>query len=173
MRSSTKTFVGLASLGVLVATAKFGLPAAAVASTTNATTSTDVAASGSTTQPATTKPTQSTSTSTKSTKSTTTTTKKTTTTTKKTTSTASATSRTSGAVSYKYGTVQLQVVKKSGKITDVNCITCSATGGRQAAFSSLISASISANGSNFGNIGGATFTTSAFKQALDNALGKF
>jgi hypothetical protein len=37
----------------------------------------------------------------------------------------------------------------------------------------LISAAISANGSGFGNLGGATYTTNAFKQALDNALGKF
>jgi uncharacterized protein with FMN-binding domain len=69
--------------------------------------------------------------------------------------------------------VELKVTKKSGVITDVTCVTCTATGGRQRAFSSLISEAISANGSDFGNLGGATYTTDAFKQALDDALGKF
>jgi uncharacterized protein with FMN-binding domain len=32
---------------------------------------------------------------------------------------------------------------------------------------------MSAQGSGFGNISGATYTTEAFKQALDSALGKF
>jgi uncharacterized protein with FMN-binding domain len=37
----------------------------------------------------------------------------------------------------------------------------------------LAEAAVNANGSNFGNVSGATFTTQAFKQALESALGKF
>ena len=69
--------------------------------------------------------------------------------------------------------MKLKVTKKSGVITDVTCVTCTATNGREGAFDPLIAAAISANGSDFGNLGGATYTTDAFKQALDNALGKF
>jgi uncharacterized protein with FMN-binding domain len=48
-----------------------------------------------------------------------------------------------------------------------------ATHGRQSAFSPLVQAAIAANGTNFGNLSGATYTTDAFKQALESALGKF
>jgi uncharacterized protein with FMN-binding domain len=69
---------------------------------------------------------------------------------------------------------QVSVTKDAtGKITSVNLIQAVATGGRQRAFSLLQSAAVSAQGSNFGNVGGATYTTDAFKQALDSALAKF
>ena len=182
MRSTTKTFVGLASLGVLVASAKFGLPAVAVAATPVTNTASDTATETPTSTP--TPTTDSTTTTKKKTtaKSSTTTKKKTTSSSSSSTSTstststgttASATSKTSSNVSYQFGDVKLEVVKKGGKITDVNCLTCTATKGRSAAFPTLISSAISANGSGFGNLGGATYTTNAFKQALDNALGKF
>jgi len=187
VRSATKTFVGLAGIGVLVATAKLGLPTAtAAAATTTATTSTTTTDTTSQ-QPATTttstSTTPSTSTSTKATTTTKKTTKKSTssssssssssTTTTTTTPAATSASQTSGQVGYRFGTIQLKVTKASGKITDVTCVVCGATGGRQQAFPTLIQAAIDANGSNFGNLGGASYTTAAFKQALDGALAKF
>ncbi|MFM5968570.1 MAG: FMN-binding protein [Micrococcales bacterium] len=67
----------------------------------------------------------------------------------------------------------MTVTKSAGKITDVTLDIAGATGGRQNAFSVLVSAALQANGSNFGNLSGATYTTDAFKQALDSALAKF
>jgi uncharacterized protein with FMN-binding domain len=77
------------------------------------------------------------------------------------------------AISYRFGTVQVSVTKANGKITAVNLLQQGATGGRQSAFSYLVQYAIQANGSSFGNLGGATFTTDAFKQSLDSALAKF
>mgnify|MGYP000181481437 CR=1 FL=1 len=65
------------------------------------------------------------------------------------------------------------MTKSGGKITAVNLIQAGATHGREAAFSPLVQAAIQAQGSGFGNLSGATFTTEAFKQALDSALSKF
>lgn len=67
----------------------------------------------------------------------------------------------------------MQVTKSAGNITAINYVQATATNGRQTVFPQLVSAAKSANGSNFGNFGGATFTTDAFKQALDSALAKF
>jgi uncharacterized protein with FMN-binding domain len=78
----------------------------------------------------------------------------------------------SDAVNYQYGTVQVEVVRKAGKISAVNMIQAGATAGRDQAFSTLVQAAISSQGSNFGNLSGATFTTQAFKQALDSAISK-
>ena len=184
MRSATKTFVGLAGIGVLVATAKLGLPTASATASTIATTTGTTSSTSETTATPTTTPTTSTTTATKT--ATKTTTKKSTkasTSTSSSTSTAtptptptptaSSTSQTSSAVRYRFGTVQVKVTKKGGNITAVDYLNSSATNGRQGAFPSLVSAAISANGSNFGNLGGATYTTDAFKQALDSALAKF
>jgi uncharacterized protein with FMN-binding domain len=77
------------------------------------------------------------------------------------------------AISYRYGTVQVSVTKAGGKITAVNLLQQGASGGRQGAFPYLVQYAISANGSSFGNLGGATFTTDAFKQSLESALAKF
>lgn len=82
------------------------------------------------------------------------------------------TSATSDAINYRYGTIQLKVTKSSGKLTAVELVQAQATGGREGAFSYLVTDAISANGSSFGNLSGATYTTDAFKQALDNALAK-
>jgi hypothetical protein len=81
--------------------------------------------------------------------------------------------KTGDAVRYRYGTVQLQVTEVSGKITDITLLQAGATGGRSAAFSYLINYAIQAQGSNFGNISGATYTTAAFVQSLDSALAQF
>jgi uncharacterized protein with FMN-binding domain len=61
----------------------------------------------------------------------------------------------------------------SGTITAVNLVQASATGGRNSAFSMLQQAAVQAQGSNFGNVSRATYTTQVFKQALDSALAKF
>lgn len=76
-------------------------------------------------------------------------------------------------VNYQFGQIQLTVTKSSGKITDIALDVASATHGRQSAFSYLVQYAVAANGSNFSNLSGATFTTDAFKQALESALAKF
>ncbi|MFM2321077.1 MAG: hypothetical protein RL612_224 [Actinomycetota bacterium] len=81
-------------------------------------------------------------------------------------------SATGDAIDYQYGTVQLKVTKSDGKITAIDLVQAGANGGREQAFSYLVSDAINANGSSFGNLSGATFTTDAFKQALDSALSK-
>ena len=75
-------------------------------------------------------------------------------------------------VPYQFGTIQLSVTKQNGKITDVGLVQASASGGREQAFSYLVTDAIKAQGSNFANISGATYTTDAFKQALDSAIQK-
>lgn len=89
------------------------------------------------------------------------------------TNTGSATTKTGTAINYRYGTVQVSVTKTNGKITAVNLLQQGATGGRQGAFPYLVQYAIAANGTSFGNLGGATFTTDAFKQSLESALAKF
>lgn len=79
---------------------------------------------------------------------------------------------TGDAVDYQYGTVQLKVTKTSGKISAIDLVQAGATAGREQAFSMLVSAAVSANGSSISNISGATYTTEAFKSALDSALSK-
>ena len=86
---------------------------------------------------------------------------------------ATGTTKTGSAINYRYGTVQVSVTKANGKITAVNLLQAGATGGRQGAFSYLVQYAIQANGTSFGNLGGATYTTDAFKQSLESALAKF
>ena len=86
---------------------------------------------------------------------------------------ATSTTKTGSAISYRYGTVQVSVTKANGKITAVNLLQQGATGGRQGAFPYLVQYAIQANGTSFGNLGGATYTTDAFKQSLESALAKF
>jgi uncharacterized protein with FMN-binding domain len=79
---------------------------------------------------------------------------------------------TGNAIPYQFGTIQLSVTKANGKITAIGMVQASATNGRQQAFSYLVQAAVTAQGSSFGNISGATYTTDAFKQALDSAIQK-
>ena len=81
-------------------------------------------------------------------------------------------SATGDSISYQYGNVQLKVTETNGKITAVDLVQAGATGGREQAFSYLVKDAISANRTSFGNLSGATFTTDAFKQALNSALSK-
>jgi uncharacterized protein with FMN-binding domain len=89
------------------------------------------------------------------------------------TSNTASVSKTGDPVNYRYGQIQLKVTKDNGKITSVVGVVEQASGGRQQAFTTLEQAAVAAQGSSFGNLSGATFTTDAFKQALDNALSKF
>jgi uncharacterized protein with FMN-binding domain len=79
-------------------------------------------------------------------------------------------SATGNAIDYRYGTVQLKVTKTGGKIDTIDLVQAGATAGREQAFSMLVDAAVKANGTGFGNVSGATYTTDAFKQALDSAL---
>jgi uncharacterized protein with FMN-binding domain len=81
--------------------------------------------------------------------------------------------KSSSAIGYRYGTVQISVTKTDGKITAIDVGNSSATGGRQVAFQYLVQYAIQSQGTGFGNLSGATFTTDAFKQALSSALSKF
>jgi len=82
--------------------------------------------------------------------------------------------KTGDAIRYRFGTVQLSVTEdSSGTITSITTVQAGATGGRQSAFSSLKASAVAAQGSSFGNISQATYTTQAFKDALDSALAKF
>ena len=83
------------------------------------------------------------------------------------------TTKDGSAVPYRFGTVQVSVTKSGGKITSVNLLQAGATGGREAAFSTLVDLAIQANGTSFGNLGGATYTVDAFKQSMEAALAKF
>ena len=87
---------------------------------------------------------------------------------------AASVSQTGAAVPYKYGVIQLEVVKSGSSITAVNLVQSSTKGPDWAVVPDMLAeAAVNANGSNFGNVSGATFTTQAFKQALESALGKF
>jgi uncharacterized protein with FMN-binding domain len=79
---------------------------------------------------------------------------------------------TGDAVEYQFGTVQLSVTTENSKITAVDLVQAGATAGREQAFSYLVTDAISANGTNFANLSGATYTTDAFKQALQSAISK-
>jgi len=81
--------------------------------------------------------------------------------------------KTGSAISYRYGTVQVSVTKTDGKISSVNLLKAGATGGRAQAFDFLVQYTVDAQGSSFGNISGATYTTDAYKQSLNAALGQF
>jgi uncharacterized protein with FMN-binding domain len=76
-------------------------------------------------------------------------------------------------VQYWFGVMQISVTKTGSKITAVTPIQASYTRLRGWSIQNLVDAAISAQGSNFGNMTGATYTTEAFKSALDSALAKF
>lgn len=76
------------------------------------------------------------------------------------------------AINYEFGTIQLSVTTESSKITAIDLVQAGANGGREQAFSYLVDYAIEANGTNFGNLSGATYTVDAFKQALESAISK-
>ena len=81
-------------------------------------------------------------------------------------------SATGEPISYRYGTVQLQIKYSASKLSDISTVQASATDGREAVFPTLVQMALEANGTNFGNISGATFPVDAFRQALESAINK-
>ena len=84
-------------------------------------------------------------------------------------------SHTSSPVYYRFGTVQLTVTKTGSKITDITMDQAGATNGRAAAFPYLVSLALSAQNASFDTsmMSGATYSTDAFMQALNDALSQF
>ena len=78
--------------------------------------------------------------------------------------------QTGDPIPYQYGTIQVSVTSYNGKLTAVDMVRAGADNGRERSFPMLQQAAVAANGSNFGNIGGATYTSDAFKLALDSAI---
>ncbi|MEY4320640.1 MAG: hypothetical protein RLZZ471_581 [Actinomycetota bacterium] len=89
------------------------------------------------------------------------------------TTTSASVAKTGNAIESGFGPVQVKVTKVDGKITDIKYLQSVATHGRDAAFPYLVQYAIQANGTNFANLSGATYTTNAFKQSLESALAKF
>lgn len=79
----------------------------------------------------------------------------------------------SDVIAYKYGNVQISITKTDGLISAVTMLQGDATNGRAEAYLILTDATIQTQGTNYGNVSGATFTTDAFKLAVENALAKF
>ncbi len=80
---------------------------------------------------------------------------------------------TGALIEYKYGSIQLEVTGASSKINDVTVLVGTGSDAKyKTLIQSLAEYAVAANGSNFGNVTGATFTTNAFKQALDSAVAK-
>ena len=66
----------------------------------------------------------------------------------------------------------MQLTTSGGQITDISVLVGDMSYGRDVAYQTLVAATISTQGTNYGNVSGATFTTEAFKQAVQNALAK-
>jgi len=81
--------------------------------------------------------------------------------------------KSSDPIAYKYGTIQLAVTKTDGRITDVTVLQGDLSYGKDVAYAALVNATIQVQGTNYGNVSGATFTTDAFKKAVENVLAKF
>jgi uncharacterized protein with FMN-binding domain len=82
-------------------------------------------------------------------------------------------SKDSDVIDYKYGVIQLSMTMLGNEITSVDVIQGDLTNGRDKAYETLIKATVQVQGTNYGNVSGATFTTEAFKIAIENVLGKF
>ena len=178
MRSSSKTFVGLAGLGILVAAARAGMPLPDPSAIANEpATNVDVGPTATATPTptatatATAKPKPGTKPKPATKPAATPTPKPTTPTTPPATGTA--VSQTSAAIRYEYGTIQVKVTKDAGNITAVSYLKSSYTRLPKGTLTYLVNASIQANGSNFTKVSRATVTTDAYKNALEDALAKF
>jgi uncharacterized protein with FMN-binding domain len=79
---------------------------------------------------------------------------------------------TSDDIPYEFGDVQITVTRKAGKISAIEVGSSTATAGREQAFPYLVQYAIQAQGTNFANLSGATYTTDAFKSALTSAISK-
>lgn len=79
---------------------------------------------------------------------------------------------TSDVITYKYGEVQISADFTDGLITNIDLLRGDASNGRASAYERLTQATIQVQGTNYGNISGATFTVDAFKKAVDSILAK-
>lgn len=79
----------------------------------------------------------------------------------------------SDVIDYKYGVIQISMTVLGNEITDVGVLQGDLTNGRAEAYAILTDATVQVQGTNYGNVSGATFTTEAFKIAVENVLGKF
>lgn len=78
----------------------------------------------------------------------------------------------SDEIEYKYGVVQVSVTLSDSQITGISMLKGEASNGRAAAYEMLIDATLQVQGTSYGNVTGATFTTDAFKLAIENVLAK-
>lgn len=76
------------------------------------------------------------------------------------------------AIVYPYGKIRLSVTRDNGQLTAIGLVQAEADNGRDEAFPKLQQAALDANGSSFANVGGASYTSDAFRLALESALGK-
>ena len=79
----------------------------------------------------------------------------------------------SDVVEYEYGLIQLELTHQSGTILNVSVLQGDTSYGRGDTYAALINATVAAQGTNFGNYSGATFTTEAFRSAVASATAKF
>lgn len=75
-------------------------------------------------------------------------------------------------IEYRYGQIQIEVTATAGKIESVHEVVASASRGYEQAFPLLNSAALEAQSADFGNVSGATFSSTAYKEALASALSK-
>jgi uncharacterized protein with FMN-binding domain len=91
------------------------------------------------------------------------------------TTTQAARSATGQDVTYRYGDLQLRVIEKASKITDIQVIAEGATDPRSEEINSqavplLRQEAMSAQSANIDGVSGATFTSQAYAQAMQSAL---
>lgn len=79
---------------------------------------------------------------------------------------------TSELVDYRYGQVQLEVTVTDKRIDSIVEMKATATSGYEQVFPYLNEAAIAAQGTEFKNVSGATFSSEAYRQALNSALSK-
>ena len=94
-----------------------------------------------------------------------------------TTAPATTRSATGQDIQYRYGDIQLKVTEQGTRITDVQVVQESATDPRSEAINSqavplLQQQTMSAQSANIDGVSGATFTSEAFYQSLQSALGQ-
>ena len=79
---------------------------------------------------------------------------------------------TSELIQYRYGQVQLELTATGGKIDSIVEKTATASPGYEQVFPYLNDAAIKAQGAEFSNVSGATFSSEAYRQALNSAISK-
>lgn len=78
----------------------------------------------------------------------------------------------SDPIEYMYGVVQLRLAMLGQEITNVTVLQGDTSYGRDVAYATLVAATLQYQSTNYGNVSGATFTTEAFKLAVESALAK-